>query len=92
MKMILVAMKDLAAENFGAPFAVPQEAVALRSFATEINRVDEKNPMNTHPQHFELYRIGTYDDAVGLVTPEMREGVPTPALLARGEEVKRTIQ
>lgn len=91
MKFVAISVKDLAAGTFGPPFFVPNAGVGMRSFANEVNRVDEKNAMFTNPGDFELYQLGTFDDELGLLSREERDGVPSPKMLARASEVKRVM-
>ena len=43
MKMIVVSIKDRAADAYGRPFYVPSVGVAIRSFQDEVNRAAEDN-------------------------------------------------
>lgn len=63
MKQVIVAVKDRAAETFGRPMFVPAIGVALRSFSDEINRNDPNNQLYNHPDDFDLYELGTFDDS-----------------------------
>jgi len=63
MKLVIVAVKDRAAETYGRPMFVPAIGVALRSFSDEINRNDPNNQLYNHPDDFDLYDLGTFDDS-----------------------------
>ncbi|AZL82673.1 nonstructural protein [Apis mellifera associated microvirus 1] len=65
----MVAVRDVKAEAFNFPAAVPSLGMALRSFTDEVNRRDDNNAMNRHPADFSLYHIGTYDTATGSLNP-----------------------
>lgn len=69
MITIVCAVRDAAAKAFNRPFTAPSTGVAIRSFASEVNRVDAANLMNTHPSDFELYEVGTFDEDTGIVAP-----------------------
>lgn len=92
MKLIVCAVKDLAAECFGQPFVVPAIGVAKRHFADQVNKASEGNMWNLHPEHFELYQIGTYDDQLGVIENKglFVGELYAPKLLERGEDVRRT--
>lgn len=90
-KFIAVSVKDSAAATFGPPFFVPNAAVAVRSFANEVNRMEDKNPLFTNPEHFELYQLGSWDDETGFYYPEMVDNNQCPKLLARAQDHKRVI-
>jgi hypothetical protein len=65
MKMVIVSIKDTAADAFGRPAFVATEGVALRQFQDEVNRASDDNQLYKHPQDFHLYYIGMFDDATG---------------------------
>lgn len=79
MILKICAVKDRAVDAFGVPFFVKSAGEAMRSFEDEVNR--KESPFYAHPDDYDLYRIGEYDDASGLVT-----GVG-PDLLSRGKDV-----
>jgi hypothetical protein len=83
MKLNICSVKDRAADAFGRPMFVPSTGVALRSFSDEINRADSDNQLNNHPDDFDLYEFGLFDDNTGLF--ELYE---QPKLLALGKQVK----
>jgi hypothetical protein len=83
MIQIIVSVKDRAAGAFGRPFFVPSVGIAIRSFADEVNRQADDNQMNKHPDDFDLYDLGTYDDETGIITCH-----PAPVELAQAKQVK----
>lgn len=62
MKLVIVSVKDLAADAFARPFYVQSIGMALRSFMDEVNREDANNTMYHHPDDFALYHLGEFDD------------------------------
>ncbi len=82
MIQIIVSVKDTAAQAFGRPVFVPTTAVAVRSFRDEVNRPDSKEDMAQHPDDFELYELGSFDDSTGKI--ECTE----PRLVARAKDLK----
>lgn len=82
MIQVIVSVKDTAAQAFGRPVFVPTTAVAVRSFRDEVNRPDSKEDMAKHPDDFELYELGTFDDSTGKI--EINE----PRLVARAKDLK----
>jgi hypothetical protein len=83
MKQVVVAIKDRAANAFGRPFFVATDGVAIRSFMDEVSRDDATNQLAAHPDDFDLFRLGLYDDASGLIEME-----PEPVLLMLGKQVR----
>lgn len=63
MKLIICSVRDRAADVFGQPFYTPALGQAIRSFSDEINRADEKSTLFNHPEDFDLYELGSYNDA-----------------------------
>lgn len=61
----IVAVKDRAADVFGVPVFVQSKGIAIRSFADEINRSDPQNQLYNHPEDFDLFFLGTFDDSDG---------------------------
>lgn len=62
MKLYVVVIRDRGADVFGAPNFVASVGGAIRGFADEINRNAEGNVLFKHPQDFDLFKLGTYDD------------------------------
>ena len=65
MILFVVSVKDRAADVFNRPFFVPHRNVAIRDFTDEVNRAAGDNQLNKHPDDFDLYLLGEFDDARG---------------------------
>lgn len=85
MIQIIVSVKDTAAQAFGRPIFVPAVPVAVRSFRDEVNRKDSSEDMARHPEDFELYELGSFDDSTGIV-----EVLESPRLVARAKDLKES--
>lgn len=84
----VVASRDTAAQTFGAPVFVAHTNVALRSFMDEVNRAPapgDQNDLFTHSDDFEIYHLGSYDDATGRF-----DLFGDPKLLARAKDLKQS--
>jgi len=82
MKHVVCAVRDRASDTFGRPFFVIAIGQAIRSFTDEINRASADNSFNSHPEDFDLYEIGTFDDDSGdLVSIK-------PRMVAVGKDVR----
>lgn len=79
----IVSVRDGASGAFGRPFFVHARAQAVRSFTDEVNRPAPDNEMNRHPEDFDLFFIGTFDDSSGALTNN-------PELLLRGKDAVNT--
>jgi hypothetical protein len=82
MKMVVVSIKDTAADAFGRPAFVATEGVAIRQFQDEVNRAAEDNQLYRHPDDFHLYYLGLFDDVTGKF-----ELLETPKISCRAKEV-----
>lgn len=67
MIYLMVSVKDTAVGAFLRPFCVRNRGEAMRIFTDEVNRADQQNPLYLHPKDFELWIIGSFDDASGQV-------------------------
>lgn len=65
MILIVCAVRDAAAGNFMRPFYLVSEGMAVRSFQDEVNRQADDNLMYAHPEDFELFKLGSWDDNSG---------------------------
>jgi hypothetical protein len=83
MKQIICTVKDRAADAYGRPMFVPSAGVAIRSFSDEINRNHAENQLYNHPDDFDLYELGEFDDNTGLFSLHEQ-----PKLLSLGKQVK----
>lgn len=82
MILQILSVRDRAANAYGRPIFVAAIGQAIRSFQDEINRVDQNNEMNKHPDDFDLYHLGTFDDETGLLTSKS-----TPEQIAIGKQL-----
>lgn len=80
--MIMVAIKDRALDAFMRPFFAQTKGQAIRMFNDEINNQD--SPMFKHPDDYDLYYLGTWDDKTGETTEQH------PEQLALGKNGKIT--
>lgn len=56
----IYSIKDIKAEVFDRPFYLQNRAIAIRSFTDEAN--NPQSLINKHPEDYDLYEIGHYDD------------------------------
>lgn len=84
--MNLISVFDRAVQSFMPPFAVAHNGFAIRSFSDEIKTSSETNALSKHPDDYELYQVGVFDDQTGAILPS----VP-PVLLITGTQVKSSV-
>lgn len=63
MKYVVLVIRDICADLYAKPFYDVSIGSAQRGFQDAVNQVDANNALNKHPEHFELYHLGFYDDA-----------------------------
>lgn len=67
MQLNFYCAYDSKAGMFMRPFLMGSDAEAMRSFRTLVN--DPDTMCGKYPGDFDLYRIGSYDDALGNIMP-----------------------
>lgn len=70
MRYKVFSIRDRAANVYAQPFFAPTTAVAVRMFTDEVNRSDQNNNLFRHPEDFDLYEIGSFDDNDGELISE----------------------
>lgn len=81
MKLYVCAVRDRAVDAFGVPFFCKAVGEAARSFDDEVNRAE--SVFYSHPDDYDLYLLGTYDDATGAMDCN------SPSMLSVGKSVSR---
>ena len=82
MKLVIVSIMDTAAGAYGRPAYVASEGVAVRQFQDEVNRAHEDNQLYKHPDDFQLFYLGTFDDNTGGF-----DLLASPKMIARAKDV-----
>jgi hypothetical protein len=80
MILYVIAMRDRVANLYGQPVYVANLGSAIRGFGDQIN--DPTSPMNKHPDDYDLYELGTFDDEAGTFV-----NLPQPRQLALGRDL-----
>lgn len=72
----VLAVRDSAMDAFSRPFFAPTVAMAMRSFAEEVNRAESE--MFKHPADYELFHLATFDEDSGKF-----DNLPSPRSVVR---------
>lgn len=64
-RLIVLAVLDSAVKAFMRPFMTPTLEAGIRSFYDEVKRGGEDNMMARHPEDFELWALGEWDEESG---------------------------
>lgn len=81
----LYSIRDLKVNAFAPPMHLQTEAQARRLFSTEVNRKDEKNMLYLHPEDYDLYYHGEFDEEQGTFNT-----LSVPVLVCNGAQLKST--
>jgi len=65
MRYKVLAIRDRAIDSYGQPFFSASVGGAVRSFSDEVNRPGENNQLHKHPEDFDLFLLGEFDDQTG---------------------------
>lgn len=79
MELKVYAILDVKASNYGQPFFMAQNGLALRAFSDLVD--DVKSTVNKHPEDYKLYELAVYDDCAGTFTT-----LPKPNFLANATD------
>lgn len=82
MKSQVMAVRDRAMDAFMRPMFVPAVGAGVRAFSDEVNRKAADNSMNVHPEDFDLYHLGEFDEQTGAF-----ELFSAPKMVAVGKNV-----
>jgi hypothetical protein len=63
--MKIVAIRDIKADLWFNPSFGPSTGQFIRSFGDECTNTREGNVLAQHPEDFELYEIGEWDETTG---------------------------
>ena len=85
MRLVVVAVRDRAADAYMRPFFVPTIGMAVRSFGDEVQRAATDNPMWSHPEDYDLYLLGQFDEDTGRFLCEE----PQPRMVAVGKDFNK---
>lgn len=68
MTMQMMSVFDVAAGLYARPIFVASVAAGCRLFGDEVRREASDNQLNAHPADFQLFHLGSFDDATGEFT------------------------
>jgi len=68
MKLNVYSVFDVKAAVYANPFYMPNDLVAIRGFTGAVNSPDSM--LYKHPEDYMLYRLGSFNDSIGLLEAE----------------------
>lgn len=75
MKHGVYAVRDTCVGAFLLPMVFQNNAGAVRALGDAVNRPEKDNQFYQHPEHYQLYRVGDYDDETGMLESAVPEFV-----------------
>lgn len=81
MKLVVVSVHDRAADAYAQPQYVAAVGQAIRGFSDQVN--GEKSVVSDHPEDFDLYELGVFDDNSGKF-----ELLDSPRIVAIGKDCR----
>jgi len=67
MKTVVVSIRDVKGETYAQPWFTHTAAVAVRHFTDIVNNPEKGGTIYSHPEDFQLYEIGIWDDIDGKI-------------------------
>lgn len=83
MKLFVIVIRDSAAGVYSQPNMVPNIGAFVRAFGDKIKSGDRTDPMCVHPEDFEAFNLGDFDDNTAQFNL-----LPSPVSVARGADYK----
>lgn len=68
--MLIFAIKDVKV-GFMSPFIRQNKELAIRDFKDALGDSNPNNILKSHPEDFELWKIGTYNLETGIIVSEL---------------------
>ena len=69
MRLFLYTVHDSCAGVYERPWCARSDGEAMRSFQTIA--CDATHPIGQHPEHYSIFRVGTWDDNSAKLEPEV---------------------
>lgn len=82
MQLSMYSILDIKSGVYSKPFIALNHAVAARTVSAAMQHQD--TDLSAHPQDYDLYCIGSFDDQEGILTPQTREHVTSLHTIAIG--------
>jgi len=81
MKWTICSVRDSASGLFGRPIFVAALGQAVRGFSDQVNDPAKDQDLARHPEDFELFELGKFDDVEGVFE------LSKPRSVSRGKDV-----
>ena len=82
--MRLYSIRDAKTQAFSTPFFQQNDETALRMFRDELHGSNGPSMLSKHPEDFDLYCVGDWNDYSGAIRPT--GDVDGPILVSKGAD------
>lgn len=89
MKLVVCSVFDRAVAAYGRPMFFAAVGAGIRAFQDEVNNPEEGSVINKHPEDYQLFHVGFFDDSLGRFSPCDGE---LPVLLVSGVDVRTKLR
>lgn len=86
----MYSIYDTAAEVYSDPMYFRSEGEAIRAFTQGVN--NPQTQLALTPEHYQLYRVGNFNDCSGEISPEPPTHVVNAIALVESAVAKEAIQ
>lgn len=83
--MKVFAVRDVCICAFLLPMFFPNKAGAVRALGDAVNKPGGDNQFFQHPEHFQLYELGEFDEDSGVISP-----LPAPEFVVDCQSLVRS--
>lgn len=83
--MRVFAVRDTCICAFLMPMFFVNSAAATRALGDAVNRPAEDNQFHQHPEHFQLFYLGGYDEDTGII-----QALPAPEFVVDCQSLVRS--
>lgn len=81
--LVVCTVLDLVSQQYGRPFFTVSTGSAIRGFSDEVNEPHEQSVLYRHPDDFQLFCLGSFDDETGKFALD-----DVPQMLVSGSQIK----
>lgn len=83
--MKVYGVRDVCICSFLMPMFFVNNAAATRALGDAVNKAGEDNQFYQHPEHFQLYYLGEFDEESGVLAP-----LPAPEFVVDCQSLVRS--
>lgn len=86
MKLNVYSVFDSKLAMYDFPFYFSSDAAAIRGFGDEVNNPQSQKPWCRHPEDYQLFKIGEFDNDLGQLVAKAPLALVTASAVKNGIE------